>query len=50
MLEVVREIWLFLLSYRKIWLIPLLGFMLLIGGLLIVAEGSAIAPFIYTIF
>jgi hypothetical protein len=44
------EFWDFLRTRKKFWLVPVLLAMLLLGGLLILAQGSAIAPFIYTIF
>lgn len=44
------ELWAFLRIRKKLWLLPMVIVMLLLGGLLIVAQGSAIAPFIYTIF
>jgi uncharacterized protein DUF5989 len=45
-----REFWLFLRVRKKYWLIPVLVVMAVIGGLIVVAQGSAIAPFIYTLF
>jgi hypothetical protein len=50
MLDFVKELWAFLRSRRKFWLLPILGVMLLLGGLLLLSQASAIAPFIYTIF
>ncbi len=44
------ELWAFLRIRKKLWLLPLVLVMLLLGGLLILAQGSAVAPFIYTIF
>ena len=44
------EFWTFLRSRKKLWLLPIAIVMLLLGGLLILAQGSAIAPFIYTLF
>ena len=46
----VLEFWEFLRVRKKFWLLPLVLVMLLFGGLLILVKGSAIAPFIYTIF
>jgi hypothetical protein len=46
----VREFWAFLRIRKKFWLIPIMLIMLLMGSLLIFAQSSAIAPFIYTIF
>jgi hypothetical protein len=44
------ELWAFLRVRKKLWLLPLVLLMLFIGGLLIFAQGSVIAPFIYTLF
>jgi hypothetical protein len=44
------ELWQFLRARKKFWLLPIILVMLLLGGLLILAQGSAIAPFIYTLF
>ncbi len=45
-----KELWTFLRMRKKFWLLPIVLTMLLLGGLLFLAQGSAIAPFIYTIF
>lgn len=45
-----REFWSYLRARRKFWLLPLVLVLLLFGGLLVLAKGSAVAPFIYTIF
>ncbi len=44
------ELWSFLRARKKFWLLPIVLMMLVIGGLLILAQSSAIAPFIYTLF
>jgi drug/metabolite transporter superfamily protein YnfA len=44
------ELWQFLRERKKIWLLPVVLLMLLLGALLVLAQGSAVAPFIYTIF
>ena len=44
------DVWDYMRARRKFWLLPLLLVMLLFGGLIILTKGSAIAPFIYTIF
>lgn len=44
------EFWAFLKARKKFWLLPIIVVLVLLGGLLILAKGSAIAPFIYTIF
>jgi hypothetical protein len=49
-LTLVREFWLFMRERKKFWLLPILVVMMLVGALLVFAQGSALAPFIYTIF
>ena len=44
------ELWVFLRVRKKFWLLPIVLIMLLVGALLVLAQGSAIAPFIYTLF
>jgi len=44
------ELWQFLKARKKFWLLPILVMMVLFGGLIVLAQGSAVAPFIYTIF
>ena len=46
----VAELWEFLRARKKFWLTPIVLIMLVFGGLLILAKGSAVAPFIYTLF
>ncbi len=50
MLSIVQELWAFLRVRKKLWLAPLIIVMLLVGILLVTAQGSALAPFIYTLF
>jgi hypothetical protein len=50
MMDFIREFMAFIQVRRKFWLAPLLVMMLLFGGLLVVTQGSAVAPFIYTLF
>jgi hypothetical protein len=45
-----REIWAYMKVRKKWWLAPIIFIMMLVGSLLIFAQGSALAPFIYTIF
>ncbi len=45
-----KEFWEFLKVRKKYWLTPILLFLVLFGGLIILAQGSAVAPFIYAIF
>ncbi len=49
-MEFIKEIWQFLKTRKKFWLLPIILLMLLLGVLIVLAQGSAIAPFIYTIF
>jgi hypothetical protein len=49
-MDFVVEFWLYLKERKKFWLLPLLLVLLLSAGLLVLAKGSVIAPFIYTIF
>jgi hypothetical protein len=45
-----RELWVFMRARKKFWLWPIMIMMLVFGGLLVFAQGSAVAPFIYTLF
>ena len=49
-MEFVAELWGFLRARKKFWLAPVLVVMALFGGLLVLAKGSVVAPFIYTLF
>ena len=49
-IAILAELWEFLKVRKKIWLLPLIVFLLLIGFLIIFTESSAVAPFIYTLF
>jgi hypothetical protein len=44
------DIWAFLRARKKFWLVPIMIVMLLFAGLLVLTQGSAVAPFIYTLF
>ena len=44
------ELWMFLRARKKFWLLPIIVMMALFGGLIVLSQGSAVAPFIYTIF
>jgi hypothetical protein len=46
----ILELWKFLRARKKYWLFPIILMMVIFGGLVILAQGSAVAPFIYTIF
>ena len=45
-----KELWRFMRVRKKFWLLPILLMMALFGGLIILSQGSAVAPFIYTLF
>ena len=49
-MEFLNELLVFLRSRKKLWLAPIIIVMLILGGLLILAQGSVVAPFIYTLF
>ncbi|MDG2243551.1 MAG: DUF5989 family protein [Rhodospirillaceae bacterium] len=46
----ITEFWQFLKVRKKFWLLPMIIMLVLFGGLIVLAQGSAVAPFIYTIF
>ncbi|MDX1734272.1 MAG: DUF5989 family protein [Halioglobus sp.] len=50
MLELLKDLWGFMRERKKFWLMPIILILLLLGGLLVLAQGSAVAPFIYTLF
>lgn len=50
MVSLARELWLFMRVRKKWWLLPIIVVMAVVGALLVFAQGSALAPFIYTIF
>lgn len=49
-LSILKELWEFLRVRKKWWLAPILFMLILLGGLIILTQGSALAPFIYAIF
>ncbi len=50
MFSLLKELWIFMAARKKFWLLPVIMVLLTLGGMLILTQGSAIAPFIYTIF
>ncbi len=50
MLPFIKEFWQFLRVRKKFWMLPIILVLVAFGGVLILAQGSAVAPFIYTIF
>ena len=48
--EFVSELWAFMKERKKFWILPILVVLVLLGGLIVLTQGSAVAPFIYTLF
>jgi len=48
--EFVMELWAFMKERKKFWLLPIMMVLLLLGTLMVLTQGSAVAPFIYTLF
>ena len=49
-MEFIKEFWEFLKVRKKYWLLPIILVLVLLGGLIVLSQGSAVAPFIYAIF
>ncbi|WOH47649.1 DUF5989 family protein [Bradyrhizobium sp. sBnM-33] len=49
-MDFLKELWRFMRVRKKFWLLPILTMMVVFGGLVVLTKGSAIAPFIYTLF
>lgn len=49
-MDFIRELWTFMRARKKIWLLPIIMVLLLLGALIVFVQGSALAPFIYTVF
>ena len=50
MLDLLADLWAFMRERKKLWLAPIILVMLLLGALIVFAQGSSLAPFIYTLF
>ena len=50
MLSLIKELAAYMSARKKWWLMPIITILLLVGGLLVLAQGTAVAPFIYTVF
>jgi hypothetical protein len=50
MLDLLKDLWGFMKARKKFWLAPIILILLLLGALIVLSQGSAIAPFIYTLF
>ena len=49
-MSLIAEFWMYLKARKKFWLVPILVVMFVFGGLVVLSQGSVVAPFIYTIF
>ena len=50
MLDLLTDLWAFMRERKKFWLAPIIFVMILLGALIVIAQGSSLAPFIYTLF
>jgi hypothetical protein len=50
MMDFMGDLWGFMKERKKFWMAPIIGIMLLLGALIVLTQGSAVAPFIYTLF
>ncbi len=48
--DFVMELWAYMKERKKFWLLPIITVLMLLGGLIVLTQGSAVAPFIYTLF
>ena len=49
-MDIIKDLWGFMRVRKKYWLLPIIMIMLLLGGLIVFSGGSALAPFLYTLF
>ena len=50
MIDLIKDLWAFMRERKKLWLAPIILLLLMLGGLIVLGGGSALAPFIYTLF
>lgn len=50
MIDFLSELWAFMRVRKKFWMLPIIVIMVVLGGLIILTQGSAVAPFVYTLF
>lgn len=50
MLDLMQDLWAFMRMRKKYWLAPIIVMMVMLGALIVLSQGSAVAPFIYTLF
>ena len=48
--ELLMELWAFMKERKKFWLMPIIAVLLMLGALIVLTQGSAVAPFVYTLF
>ena len=48
--ELLMELWAFMRERKKFWLMPIIAVLLMLGALIVLTQGSAVAPFVYTLF
>ena len=48
--DFVMELWVFMKERKKFWLLPIIIVLMLLGGLIVLTQGSVVAPFVYTLF
>jgi len=49
-MEIIKDLWLFIKERKKFWLIPVMVVLLLVGAFIVLGSGTALSPFIYSIF
>lgn len=50
MIELVRDLWGYMRTHKKFWLAPIIFVLLMVGTVIVLSQGSVVAPFIYTLF
>jgi hypothetical protein len=50
MVDLAKELWMFMRERKKFWLLPIVIVLIVFGGLVVLTQGTAVAPFIYTLF
>jgi competence protein ComGC len=50
MIDLIKDLWMFMKDRKKFWLLPIIIVLLLLGVLIVLTQGSVVAPFIYTLF
>ena len=50
MISILKELFVFMIARKKFWLLPIIFFMIILGFLIVIGQGSVLSPFIYTLF